>query len=79
MKVWVLTYEVNEYDQEGDYFLGVFADKPTKEQMIGAGVIFDRDQTYEHILSGGGRVNIENRWYLLVQYAVPSTPPEQQL
>lgn len=34
MKVWVLTSEVNDYDQHGDYFLAVFKNKPSKGVFI---------------------------------------------
>jgi len=30
---WVLTYSVNAYDQYGEYFLAVFAEKPTAEKL----------------------------------------------
>ena len=29
--MWVITFTVNEYNQEGDYFDMVFDHKPTKE------------------------------------------------
>lgn len=31
--VWVLTSEVNDYNQYGEYFEAVFKDKPTLEQL----------------------------------------------
>lgn len=33
MTVWILTEEYNDYDQHGEYFVAVFADKPTTEQL----------------------------------------------
>ena len=32
--VWVLTSEVNDYDQCGEYFEAVFKEKPTLEQLM---------------------------------------------
>lgn len=31
--MWVITFAVNEYNQEGDYFDRVFDHKPTKEEL----------------------------------------------
>jgi len=33
MKVWILTSEYNDYDQHGEYFEAVFAQKPTLQQI----------------------------------------------
>lgn len=38
MKIWVLTREINEYDQDGSYFEAVFQDKPTRKQLEDEGV-----------------------------------------
>lgn len=32
--VWLLTREHNDYDQHGEYFIAVFAEKPTIQQLI---------------------------------------------
>ena len=31
MKIFVLTREINQYDQDGAYFVAAFAQKPTRE------------------------------------------------
>lgn len=62
MKVWILTRAINAYDQEGEYFEGVFIDKPTCSQLIECGVA---DNDVQHVLKGGGRINGEYWWYFL--------------
>jgi hypothetical protein len=59
--IWVLTSEYNDYDQHGEYFEAVFIGKPTSEQIQKRCQVLDAS----HILSGGGRVNWEDRWYNL--------------
>lgn len=73
MKVWVLTREINEYDQDGAYFEAVFKSKPTvkqiAEQLAGSGCakgdIMNALALCEHILTGGGRQGIEHEWFNL--------------
>jgi len=57
--MWVITFAVNEYNQEGDYFEMVFDHKPTKEELDKLG--YDG----EHLLKGGGRKGNEYLWYYL--------------
>lgn len=64
IKVWLLTKEYNDYDQHGEYFVAVFADKPTKEQLVGFDV---SEELIEHVLAGGGRVDSEYEWFNLKQ------------
>ncbi len=72
-QVWVLTYECNRYDQEGEYFLAVFGQKPNYEQLalalkdasdvpssVMAAIVF-----LERLLKGGGRLGTEDTWYNL--------------
>lgn len=62
MKVWILTYEVNAYDQYGEYFQAVFANKPTHEQLTKHGV---PQHALRHVLNGGGRIKFEDEWWIL--------------
>jgi hypothetical protein len=62
MKVWILTKEYNDYDQYGEYFVAVFGNKPTHQQLTEAGV---QTRRLRHTLNGGGRVDFENEWYFL--------------
>lgn len=57
--MWVITFAVNEYNQEGDYFDMVFDYKPTKEELNKLG--YDG----EYLLKGGGRKDNEYMWYYL--------------
>lgn len=61
-KVWILTEEHNQYDQYGEYFLAVFAEKPTSEKLKKHGV---HESEIEHVLNGGGRKKYEDQWYYL--------------
>ena len=70
--VWVLTREINDYNQEGCYFVAVFAAKPTTIQMAEAlkGMVQGEDLMtalafVEHVRGGGGRRGDENEWYHL--------------
>lgn len=42
MQVYVLTRDINEYNQDGMYFVKVFANMPTLEQLEAAGVPIDQ-------------------------------------
>ena len=73
-KVWVLTTEHNDYNQHGAYFVAVFQKKPSLAKLaewfannenisfpsVMAGIAF-----LEHLLSGGGRKDSEDQWYIL--------------
>lgn len=59
--MWVITYRINEYNQEGDYLDIIFDHKPTKEELDKLG--YDG----EHLLKGGGRKNNEYIWYYLTE------------
>ena len=38
MKIWVLTFTVNEYNQHGEYFMSVYKDKPSESQLRSEGL-----------------------------------------
>lgn len=61
-KVWVLTQEYNDYDQYGEYFVAVFATKPTAKQLMPHTGWYE--WAHEHLLDGG-RVEWEDNWYYL--------------
>lgn len=64
MKVWILTSKYNDYEQHGEYFEAVFAQKPTVEkikEICG----YNSDDSALHILKGGGRIEYEYQWYNL--------------
>ena len=62
MKVWILTYEVNDYDQCGEYFIEAYAERPTFAQLIAEDVPQNR---IRHVMNGGGRVGYEETWFFL--------------
>ncbi len=66
-KIWLLTYEINEYDQAGEYFLAAFSSKPTIADLDRKinGV---RLEYLHHVYCGGGRQNNEDTWYHLREY-----------
>jgi hypothetical protein len=59
-KVWILTEEYNDYDQYGEYFVAVFANKPTRSQLMSHDVLAD---DVEHVLAGGGRRDCQSDYY----------------
>ncbi|UIW10556.1 hypothetical protein PQC38_gp080 [Aeromonas phage BUCT695] len=65
--IWVLTREINAYEQEGEYFAGIYSRKPDISLLsIETGIT---DEEYlTHILKGGGRVGSENEWWFLKEY-----------
>jgi hypothetical protein len=76
MDLWILTRSVNDYNQDGDYFVAAWAEKPTRDGI--ARVLFDTNwnQLVEHnkglvkrVLDGGGREDGEWEWFHLVQVA----------
>jgi hypothetical protein len=67
MKVWILTREINQYDQEGAYFVAVFGDKPHHSVLTENGVPQNR---LRHVLDGGGRVGAEDEWFWLRSYEI---------
>lgn len=69
--IWLLTREVNEYGQEGEYFVAAFSEHPTKEQLYAAGVPnwdFGTGGYLEHVRRGGGRARNEDEWFNLTEY-----------
>lgn len=70
--VFVLTREINEYNQEGAYFVAAFAERPSvgalAEAMEGFNVpgnLMSAIALLEHIRNGGGRQGSENEWFAL--------------
>ena len=62
MKIFVLTREINRYDQDGEYFVEVYVSKPSYQQLIEIGVPRNR---IRHVMNGGGRVGTEDQWFFL--------------
>jgi len=64
MKIWNLTSEVNEYDQQGEYYVKTFIKKPTRKVLLSLGV---PENLVNHVLNGGGRQHFEDEWFHLRQ------------
>lgn len=64
--MWVITRAINEYEQDGDYFVCVFDKKPNIEQVVKTLNCYEE---YAKFLleTGGGRRDIEYTWYYLVE------------
>lgn len=76
--MWILTREVNAYDQEGEYFVAAFLHKPTYADLVEVFKQIDKDKVrarfenrefLEHLLRGGGRRDVEWEWYFLKEYS----------
>lgn len=67
--IWVLTKEVNDYNQHGAYFVRAWVGKPTEADVkkeIGVSDYQWNELKYgKHIMAGGGRINYEYDWYIL--------------
>ncbi len=62
MSIWILTRAINEYDQDGEYFVDAWDKKPTHQTLTLSGVPQNR---LRHVLNGGGRVEFEYEWFFL--------------
>ena len=60
--IWILTREINQYDQDGEYFVGAWNQKPTHQMLAELGVPQNR---LRKVLDGGGRVYPEEEWFYL--------------
>lgn len=63
MQIWILTREINAYDQDGEYFVSAFSQKPTIAQI--EKICGYNELGATHVLNGGGRRNAEEEWYNL--------------
>ena len=63
--IWVLTREINQYNQDGEYYVTYFINKPTIQELAKYLGIYG--EYAKHILEVGGRLDIENEWYYLRQ------------
>jgi hypothetical protein len=68
MRVWVLTEEYNDYNQNGEYFLAVFKEIPSREELLGVGVEDNSEIINNLLINGGGRLKHEYTWYFLRAY-----------
>ena len=62
--VWAVTRSINQYDQDGDYFVGFFYEKPTAAQLAN---LTGRSVGYWEESPNGGRHGTEDEWYHVVR------------
>jgi len=65
--LWLLTTEYNDYDQYGEYFVELYSEFPTYDQLKEAGV---DSKSLERVKTlGGGRSDkMEDQWWHLKRY-----------
>ena len=71
--MWVLTSEVNDYNQCGEYFVCLFSEKPSfnvlKNEIISSSFYVDEsiiDRVCGNLIRiGGGRIDSEECWFFL--------------
>ena len=64
--MWIVTRAINDYNQDGDYFVCAFEDKPTFQDLKKA-LPHENDVTIGKLTRGGGRQDIEGNWYYLTE------------
>jgi hypothetical protein len=72
--IWVLTREINQYDQDGEYFVAAFNRKPAVDDLLSALGWSNLQESLDcanHILAGGGRQGTEEEWFHLRQHIIP--------
>ena len=64
--MWIVTRKINEYNQAGEYFVAVYIEKPSFSQLK---VLLpqETDATIGKLTRGGGRGELENEWFYLVE------------
>ena len=65
MNVWILTDEYLLYDQQGEYFVEVFADKPTVEKL--KAVTGYNEEACQQLIETGRVGDMHNHWYNLCE------------
>lgn len=64
--MWIVTREINEYDQDGAYFVAAYEEKPTFHELK---VLLpdESDATIGKLTRGGGRQQFEHEWFYLTE------------
>jgi hypothetical protein len=65
VRIYILTREINAYDQDGEYYVTAFKTSPSITQLRKyMGNI--SNEIYDHmIINGGGRLKTEHEWFNL--------------
>ena len=65
--IWVLTRGINDYNQDGDYFVAAFINKPTVTELEN---IMKCTESYAiHVQNGGNKLSQQQEWYFLQELA----------
>jgi hypothetical protein len=64
--MWIVTRAINDYNQDGDYFVAAFIDKPTFQDLKRL-LPNESDVTIGKLTRGGGRQYDEHNWYYLTE------------
>ena len=67
--VWVVTREINMYDQDGEYFVAGYIEEPTFADLKKL-LPHSSDATVGKLTRGGGREKVEDEWYHLAEVEV---------
>jgi hypothetical protein len=64
--MWVLTREINQYEQDGEYYVQAFLEKPSEQEL--SEFVPKGSEAWVH--SGGGRQDspyrgLDNEWFHL--------------
>lgn len=62
--MWVVTRKINDYNQDGEYFVAVYVNKPIFNDLKKLLPQCD-NKTIGKLLRGGGRHLTEYEWYYL--------------
>lgn len=57
--LYVVTRSINEYNQDGEYFVGVFKLKPDKDDILNMLPCLSDEQVENLVKRGGGRLESE--------------------
>jgi len=64
--MWVVTRAINQYDQDGDYFVAVFHNKPSFKDLKKL-LPQENNVTIGKLTRGGGRQEYEGEWFFLTE------------
>ena len=64
-KMFIVVREINEYNQEGAYFVAAYAKRPGFKQL--KELLGESDEVCGRLTRGGGRKGREEVWWSLVE------------
>jgi hypothetical protein len=73
VSIWVLSREINDYNQDGAYFVAAWPHKPNAEEIMKEHRLSE-NEAQRCIETGGGRIDVEDEWYFLTCVQQPAAP-----